>query len=133
VCIFFTGKEGIRQIFEDQLEKGKDVSIIAGSAKVEDILKYFFPRYERIRKEKNMHTRMIKDDNTKEKTKYTKIALNKMKYLKNFNDSPMSQYIYGNNVAIILWTEKPFAVLIREKEIAEGFRQNFEFLWNLNL
>ncbi|MFW5704515.1 MAG: TrmB family transcriptional regulator [Nanoarchaeota archaeon] len=129
--LFFTGKEGLKQIFEDQLEKAQETLIIATAVHVEETIRYFFPRFERIRKEKNIKTKMIMDESADNKKDLKKIPLNEIKFLKNFNKSAMSQYIYGNNVAIVLWTENPFAILIRQKEIAQGFREEFEFFWNL--
>jgi hypothetical protein len=38
--------------------------------------------------------------------------------------------IYGDKVAIIHWSkERPFAILINEKDIAQGYRNYFELLW----
>ena len=38
--------------------------------------------------------------------------------------------IYSDKVAIILWSkENPFAILIKQREIAEAYRNYFEMLW----
>ncbi len=39
--------------------------------------------------------------------------------------------IYGNKTAIILWAEKPIVIAIREKEIADSYRNHFELMWKL--
>ena len=54
-----------------------------------------------------------------------------IKYQKNFNSTQMSEYIYGDNVAIVLWSENPIGILIREQEIAKGYKEKFELIWNL--
>ena len=41
----------------------------------------------------------------------------------------MSVYIYGNNTAIVSWSDNPSAILIKEKAISDGFRGYFEFIW----
>jgi len=46
--------------------------------------------------------------------------------------SPLAISIYGNKVAIIMWSkENPFAVVITQKEISEGYKKYFELLWRI--
>ena len=37
--------------------------------------------------------------------------------------------IYGNRVAIIIWTETPEAVVTKNKAVADSFRDYFEMIW----
>ena len=37
--------------------------------------------------------------------------------------------IYGNKIAIIVWSEPPEAVIIENKDAAESYRSYFEVLW----
>lgn len=133
--LFFRGKEGLKQIFEDQLIVGEEILVNGANCDVDETLKFFFPRYNRIRKEKNIKCRMIFDkkfkDEKKLSSKLKEIPLSKIKFISNFNKSPTSQYIYGNNVAIVVWSENPLAILIRQKEIAQGFKDSFEIMWNI--
>ena len=58
-----------------------------------------------------------------------KIPLAEVRYLPAGYGSYAATNIYGNKVAIILWTENPFAILIEEKKLADGYRSFFKFLW----
>lgn len=127
--LFFRGKEGLKQIFEDQLVVGQEILVNASSVDVEDILKYFFPKFNKIRQDKKIPLRMLFDE--EQHTKPIDIPLSQIRYIKEFNKSPMAQYVYGNNVAIIVWAKDPIAILIRQKEVAQGFKNNFEVLWKL--
>jgi len=132
--LFFRGKSGLRQIFEDQIQQKKEILVNATSVSVSKMLKYFFPKYQQLRKQNKISTRMIFDQSFKNKKDYEKIRklpLCRARFIKDFNKSPMSQYIYGNSVAIVVWSENPVAILIRQKEIAQGFRQSFELVWKL--
>lgn len=132
--LFYRGKEGLKQIFEDQIKIGEEILIYATSYNVQETMKYFFLKYDRERKEKNIPVRMIFDENIKKDKdilqKLKEIPNRKIHFIKEFNKSPMSQYIYGNNVAIILWGDEPISILIRQKDIAQGFRSNFELLFS---
>jgi sugar-specific transcriptional regulator TrmB len=133
--LLFRGNEGIKLILEDQIKKKKEILVNATTTKVTRVLKHYFPKYQLLRKENKIKTRMLFDESYK-KDKYAlnylkKLPLSKIKFLKEFNKSPMSQYIYGDNVAIVVWSEDPVAILIRQKEVAQGFREGFELMWKL--
>ena len=37
--------------------------------------------------------------------------------------------IYGNKIAIIIWSKTPEAILIENKTAAEAYKSYFEFMW----
>jgi sugar-specific transcriptional regulator TrmB len=133
--LFFRGNAGVKMVLEDQIQVGKEVLVNATTSSVTQILKYFFPKYHLLRKEKEIKTRMLfdKDYATKlNKAKLAELPLCRCRFIENFNKSPMSQYIYGDNVAIIVWSDEPIAILIREAAVAQGFRDNFLLLWTIS-
>jgi sugar-specific transcriptional regulator TrmB len=134
--LFFRGINGIKNIFMDHIEVGEEILVNATTADVQRVVKYFMPKYQQLRKEKKIPTRMMFDEEAKkikENTTIQELPLAKIKYIHNFNSSNSSEYIYGNNVAYVLWNEEePFAILIRHKEIADAKKQQFELLWKFN-
>ena len=129
--LFFRGTAGIKHIFLDQISVGKEVLVFATSKDVKNVVKHFLPKYQLLRKEKNIPTRMLLDTSAKADHAQTikSLPLCKAKFLDNFNASHSSQYIYGNNVAFVVWGEEPFAILIRHEDIASSLRERFELLW----
>lgn len=132
--LFFRGKAGLKLIFEDQIREGKEVLVNATTTKVDQVLTHFFPKYQLLRKEHIIPTRMLfdaKHATLQNRKELAQLPLAKVRFIKEFNKSPMSQYLYGNNVAIVVWSNTPIAILIRQHAIAQGFRQNFEVLWRM--
>lgn len=130
--LFFRGTNGLRQILQDQIDVGEEILVNATTTDVSNVLKHFFPKYGLLRKEAKIRTRMIFDEAYRSsKAKITSIPLCQARFIAEFNRSPMSQYIYGHNVAIVVWSEKPFAILIRQREVAQGFRDSFEVMWKM--
>ena len=129
--LFFRGAAGIKQVLQDQLLEKKEILVLATSVDVSEVVKHFFARYQITRKEQKIPTRMLFD--SQKRAAWTKLnkklPLCTVKFLEEVNKSPMSQYIYGDNVALIVWGVDPIAILIRQKDIAQGFRDNFEALW----
>jgi len=46
-----------------------------------------------------------------------------------FNPNPT--HIYGNNVAIIIWGNPIYGIIIRNKQVADANRKYFEMLWKM--
>ena len=55
--------------------------------------------------------------------------LTEVRYVHERTLSPIVTNIYGDKVAIILWTDSPEAVMIENKASADSYRAYFELLW----
>jgi len=122
---FYKGKEGLKTVFEDQLNS-KEVLILGASAKAYDVLQFYFHWYDKKRKEKKIKARIIAEDR-----KIKRIPLSEIRYLPEKYASPVAVNIYGEKTAIILWAKEPIAIVIKQKEISEGYRNYFELLWKM--
>lgn len=126
---FYKGKNGLKTVFEDQLNIGKEILVLGASQLASDYLKYYMHWYTKRRLEKGIRMRLIY--NEKRRTREA-IRLASIRYLPIEYPSHAATNIYGDRVAIILWSkEKPFAILIKDQEIAKGYKSYFEHLWQL--
>ena len=105
---FYKGKEGLKAIFEDQLNY-KEILILGASPQAYEILKFYFKWYDKKRIKKKIKVKIIAYDR-----KITNIPLAEIRYLPKKYESPVAMNIYGNKTAIILWAEKPIVIAIRE-------------------
>jgi len=128
--LFFRGKQALRTVFDDQISIGKEISIFGDAVNVNEILKYYFPRFDKERIRKKIYVKIIFDNSAKLNKQLKKIPLSKIKFINKGNSGSASTYIYGDNITIVTWSENPTAILIREKAVAEGFRSYFDFIWN---
>lgn len=122
---FYKGKEGLKTVFESQLEE-KEILILGASPKAYETLEFYFHWYDKTRKQKNIKARILASSR---ETK--RIALAEIRYLSEEFSNPTSVNIYGNKVAIILWAKQPYAIVIKSEEIAKGYRNYFELLWKI--
>ncbi len=123
---FYRGKEGLKSVFEDQLNY-KEVLILGASIKAYEVLQFYFKWYDKKRKEKKIKARIIAQDK-----KIKSIPLSDIRYLPQKYTSPVSVNIYGNNVSIILWEkDKPLAIVIKNDSISKGYRNYFELMWKI--
>lgn len=122
---FYRGKDGLRAVFEDQLTS-KEVLILGASPKAYEILKFYFKWYDKARKAGKIKAKIIATD-----SRIKKIPLSEIRYLPSKYESSMAVNIYGDKIAIVLWASEPLAIVIKNKEISEGYRKYFELMWKI--
>lgn len=126
---FFRGKMGIKSVFEDQLKTGKEILILGATLNHEKIIKYYFPHFDKRRTEKKIKLKMLFYEGARDKVKRYKLC--KTRFLPSEYESHTTIYIYNNKVTIVLWAENPLAILISQKEIADGYIKYFNLLWKI--
>jgi len=123
---FYTGREGLKTVFQDQLEQNKEVLILGASYSAFEILPFYFKWYDTDRKKKKIRARIIASEPLKKK-----IPLAEIRYLPQKYANPLAINIYKDKVAIILWKKEPLAVVIKNSEIAESYKKYFELVWRV--
>ncbi|HLC78472.1 MAG TPA: helix-turn-helix domain-containing protein [Candidatus Nanoarchaeia archaeon] len=125
---FYKGKNGLKTVFEGQLEMKQEIKIIGASSLAYDILQFYFKWFDQKRVKNKIRTKIIFNKTDKK----PKIPLSEIKYLPAEYSSPLAINIYGDKVAIILWSkENPLAIVIKNKEISSGYGKYFELLWKI--
>ena len=125
---FYQGKQGLRTVFEDQIETKKEILILGASPLAYEILQFYFKWFDKRRKQHKIKTKIIFNKTEKK----PKIPLAEIRYLPQKYTSPLAVNIYGDKIAIILWSkENPIAIVIKNKEISEGYRKYFELMWKI--
>jgi len=123
---FYKGKNGLKTVFEDQINTKEEIKIIGASHTAYEILQFYFKWFDKRRVENKIKTKIIFNQAERK----TKIPLSEIRYLPEKYSSPLAINIYGDKVAIILWSkENPLAIVIKNKEISEGYEKHFELMW----
>jgi len=120
----FKGRQGLKNIFQDQLEDNKEILIIGATNKAWEILPFYFKWYDKTRLKKKIRIKAIFDENPRKKIKFADIRFFPQKYR-----NPLAINIYKNKVSLILWKKEPLAIVIKNKEIYESYKKYFEFNW----
>jgi len=127
--LFFRGKQAIKTVFDDQIKTGKEILIFGDAVNVNEIVKYYFPRFDKQRVEKNIKVRMLFDQTARKQKYLKKIPLAEVRFVKKGNKAPVSTNIYADKVSVIIWEQNPKAILIKEASLAKSFKSYFEFIW----
>ena len=128
---FFKGKQALKTVFDDQIDTGKDIWVIGASVSAYGTVKYYFPHYDKRRVEKKIRARIIFDESARKEKYLGKVPLSEIRFLPKKYNNPIAINIYGDKVAIVMWTDEPAAILIRNREVADGYRKYFDLMWSI--
>ena len=124
----FSGFKGLKTIFQDILDssENKEYLVISTEGQFGERMPYYEPIFRKLKLEKNIKTKMLIREKREKKTK------NKNSEYRSFpaeTISPATVNIYDNKVAILIWGEKPEAILIENEDVNKTFKSYFEFMW----
>jgi len=125
---YFKGKQGLKSVFDDVLQFGGNYLGWGPEREIESLLKFYFIHYVRERQSKKIHAKLIYFEDSRGK-EYTKNPLVQVRYLPQSFYEPTAHRVYGDNVAIILLEDEPLCIVIRNKAIAQSYRNHFKILW----
>ena len=123
---FYKGIEGLKTVFEDQLIDCREIMILGASKSAFEVLPFYFKWYDEDRVKNKIKVRIIASEELGKK-----IPLSEIKYIPQKYANPLAINIYKDKVAIIFWKKNPTAIVIKEKEIADSYRQYFELMWKM--
>ena len=138
ITAVYEGFEGFKTAFKkiiDDCPQNKEIYILGFSEQQNkaESLRLFLSNMNLKAAEKRQKLKIILDDRVKvtqgkdrEKEKNTEV-----KYMPKGYISPIAMDIFEDYVYIFLWEEKPFVFMIKNKIIAESFKQYFNFLWKI--
>jgi sugar-specific transcriptional regulator TrmB len=129
--LFFRGKPSLKTVFDDQIQTGKEILIMGASTKAPEILNYYFPHFDKERVRKKINVKIIFDETARNKEYVKKIPLSEIRFVPKEYASFAATNIYADKICIVLWSEEPIAILIKNNEIAKGYKNYFELVWNI--
>ncbi len=123
----YKGRNGIRTILQDMLCCKEYVSF--GSAgQFLDVMKHDFLLFQKEKRKRKIKSRVIVGNSSRGNEVVMK-AYAKFKFINDKYMTPTTTWVYGDSVAIVVWSSTPFATLIKSKEAANAYRNYFELLW----
>jgi len=134
----YEGFEGFKTAFEkiiNDCPKNETIYILGFSEKQfhEESLRTFLFNMNLKSSQKQQRLKILLNHESKqtfgkdrEKEKYSQV-----KYMPKGYISPAAIDIFQDYVYIFLWEEKPFVFMIKNKQIAESFKQYFNILWKI--
>lgn len=126
----YKGKKGLKSIFEDIIKQRKEWLVFGATGKFKELFPAYFIHFHNRRTELNIPLKIIFNEKIKGKQREQELKKCKIRYLPESYITPSTTYVYGDKVAIILWSVEPMGFLMRSKQVAESYRSFFKVLWD---
>jgi sugar-specific transcriptional regulator TrmB len=131
----YEGKEGIKTIYEDILNEKKDLSAISNTNYIFNISPFYVPHFIKQRVKKGIFIRLL-NEKTKESVEMMKNRDKQEKretrFLENLKDIKITEYIYGDKVAILGTDPKnPLGIIIKNIDFAKEQKLMFDIVWGI--
>ncbi|MDD5469669.1 MAG: helix-turn-helix domain-containing protein [Candidatus Peribacteraceae bacterium] len=126
--------QGLRKRAFSTLPPGGMYYILSASGtQFYELMGDVFQNVERLRIKRKIHKRMLAFESQRimlEKNETMRTYV-EMRYLPEIFPVPTSTNIYGNVVAVQIWSQDPIVILIESEEVAQSYKDYFETLWKI--
>lgn len=131
-----TGVEGFKTMRRDVLRHAKGEHFLIGAISREnEVMPAFFEHWNKERQKEKICLRILHKESARGKASTHSNYMGKYfetRFLPEEIQSPAVINIYGDRVVNVLWKrDQPVCFQIINKEIADSYRQYFEYLWKL--
>lgn len=126
------GKEGVKSLYNLIYKEAKEASAYGVTGNAFDILKFEFPLLVKKAKNKGLKLRYLANKDAEKKLKKLPKGFIQIKYLPKEITSEVSTIIFNDKVAIqSLVKENIFVTLIIDKQLSQGYKNYFNYMWEL--
>ena len=121
----FKGIKGVKSIFLDIIRTKKNNFVFGSEGQFSKKMPEFALQFDRLKKENKIKTKLILRKGRKELDSKT----SSYKYIPTVDKSPTVTNIYGNKIALIIWTDEPEGIIIENESAAKAYKSYFDFMW----
>lgn len=129
----YKGKRGINEMYTTLLSsRGKEYNTFGGGSRVtyNVMRESWWKNIHAKRIAKKIPSRQVFDETLRDfGMELNKSKLTKIKFLSREFEQLQETVIIGDYVGIAIFTENSYGILIKDKTVAEGYRKQFEILW----
>ena len=122
----FKGVKGVKAIFGDIIRSGKDNYVFGSEGQFSQRMPEYALQFMRLKKENGIKTQLICRKGRKE----LDISSDHHRYL-DVAQSPAVTNIYGDKIAIVIWTDEPEGIIIENAAAAKAYKSYFDVLWKV--
>ncbi|MBU0472032.1 MAG: hypothetical protein KKF89_01210 [Nanoarchaeota archaeon] len=132
----YHGEKAAQMFMDDIIKtKPKEYLVIGSTGRIADIMPKEWKEWDEKKASLNISTKRIYDESEQGRRmaeKYQESKLRETKFMPlEGGESPFNTAVYNDRVWIFNWQKgNPFVMLIEDKEIANGFKDQFNTLWN---
>lgn len=122
----YKGKEGIKTILSDILKENKDY-LLFGHLKFEELLPIYVKQFVKLTDKQKITERAMLEQGIK----IIPTKRHEYKYIPKEYLFPNAVIVYCDKVAIFIWQDPYYVLLIENKDVALSYKTHFNLLWKI--
>jgi len=122
----YKGRRGVKTVLEDIISTGEENCIFGSEGQLEERMPIYAEKFLRRLKKDKISIRSLVRSGRKKEQFYSKATV---RFVPKSVESPVVTNIYGNKIALIIWSDPPEAVIIENEMAARAYRSYFELMW----
>lgn len=126
----YRGKEGLRTILKDIIRTKKDYLAFGEEGRFQKVLPIDIQRFLKEIEKNRMHEKVLVREDFRGKIIQSKNS--EFRYISKDYLSPVTTVVYGDKTANFIWTQPHYAIVTKNKEVADSFRNHFNALWKIS-
>ena len=132
----YEGVEGMKTVMNDIFNSGAGEFLAYGSSRSSyEIIPAFMDDWHKRRIKHKIVMKILYNNTRQAREKVKRINLSlkltRYKFMPIELESPTATIIYADKIVLQSWTKEPFAVMIKNKEMAENQKKYFNELWKI--
>lgn len=125
----YKGMKGMKSIFEDILNYETEFLVLGASGQFKELFGSYYIHWHERRRKKGMRQKIIYAESMRKEKREGELKMREIRYLPSKSIGPATTFIYGDKVAIILWSDIPIAFVMRSNSVADSYRNYFGIIW----
>lgn len=126
----YEGVQAFQRMLDHFLDFKAPILVYGIPRNAPELMKHFIQQYHVRRMQKKISMLHIYNFNALERIRYLNtLPYTEARFLPQEYESSVSTNICGDEVVLVLWSENPFVIHIKNKHVAESYRRYFSLLW----
>ncbi|HLD72670.1 MAG TPA: helix-turn-helix domain-containing protein [Candidatus Nanoarchaeia archaeon] len=125
----YSGRKGLKSVAEEVLKTRKEMLAFGAEGQFIKLFTHYAEQWHQRRGKLKIPVKIIYNEKIRKSKSKTDFPLLQMRFNFTIQDTPSTTWIFGDKVAIVVWSDQPIVTLIRSKEVAHSYRQFFEVIW----
>lgn len=125
----YRGKEGIKTICREIVRRGKEYVVFGEEGRFQEVLHIFVKEFLRDVVKYGCQERILSKESKRNKILITENS--EIRYLPDKYFSPTLTIVFGDKIVNFVWSKPYYAIVTRNREIADSFRSYFKVLWKV--
>lgn len=125
----YKGRQGLKSVAEIILDTKKPLSVFGAEGKFTELFTHYAEQWHRRRGKLNILLKIIFNERLRGIKSKANFPKAQVRFNAHIHEIPATTWIFGDTVAIVVWSEQPLVTLIRSKEVAAAYTQFFKILW----